>query len=42
MVMTYETKVQGKTSFERLQAKKGYGIHHGPIWQDNILLQTDS
>jgi hypothetical protein len=27
----FETKVLGKTGFETLQARKGSGIHHGPV-----------
>jgi hypothetical protein len=31
LVAAFETKVPGKTSFEKLQARKGSGIHHGPV-----------
>jgi hypothetical protein len=39
--VAFETKVPGKTGFEKSQASKGSGLHTGPIWQGIILLQAN-
>jgi hypothetical protein len=42
MFATYDPMLLGNIDVEGLQTIQGSGIHHGPVWYGNILLQTDS